>query len=204
VAIVPTTGSGADAQVDAVRAAIPVAGRTTFRDVRLTFAGTPAPSHVIEASGGEARWLLDAGELVLGDVRAGEARTEVLRVSVPAWVPNEAFTFTVTAHADDLAWGGPRELRAEVPCIYDNDIERIAQSRHGDVIAYASAMATLRRLDRAFVSDDVDRAGGLRKVAQLHVRSMQLLARDTHDFATQEQADMLAALLSVVRETAAR
>jgi hypothetical protein len=202
VAAVSTIGRGdvdRALRADAVRAAIPAAGLTAFRDVRLTFAGTPAPSHVLEASGGEARWLLDAGELVLGDVRAGEARTEVVRVTVPAWVPGEAFTFTVTVHADDLAWGGPRELRAEVPCVYDDDIERIAKSRHGDVIAYASAMATLRRLDRAFVSDDVDHAGGLAKVARLHVRSMQLLARDTHDFATQEQADMLAALLSVTR-----
>ncbi len=202
VASVSTVGQGeADlaSRVDAVRAAIPAAGMTTFRSVHLTFEGAPAPSHVIEASGGEARWLLDAGQLVLGNVRAGEARTEMLRVSVPAWVPNEEFKFTVTAHVDDLAWGGPREITAEVPCIYDDDIERIAKSRHGDVIAYASAMATLRRLDRAFVGDDVSKAGGLHKLAELHARSMQLLARDTHDFATQEQADMLVALLTATK-----
>jgi hypothetical protein len=199
VATVSTVGEGETdraARLDSVRTAIPASGLTTFRGVYLTFEGTPAPSHVLEASGGEARWRLDAGELVLGDVRAGEARTEMLRVTVPAWVPSEAFHFTVTAHVDDLAWGGPREFHAEVPCVYDDDIERIAKSRHGDVIAYASAMATLRRLDRAFVGDDLARAGGLRKVAELHARSMQLLARDTHDFATQEQADMLAALLA--------
>ncbi|MBX3205437.1 MAG: hypothetical protein KF764_10230 [Labilithrix sp.] len=199
VATVSTTGQGDDdraERADAVRAAIPAAGMTTFRSVRLTFQGTPAPSHVLEASGGEARWRLDAGDLVLGNVRAGEARTEMLRVSVPAWVPEEEFKFTVTAHVDDLAWGGPREFTAEVPCVYDDDIERIAKSRHGDVIAYASAMATLRRLDRAFVGEEIARSGGLRKVAELHAKSMQLLARDTHDFATQEQADMLVALLS--------
>jgi hypothetical protein len=60
-------------------------------------------------------------------------------------------------------------------------------------------MATLRRLDRAFIGDEVERAGGLRRIAELHARSMQLLARDTHDFATQEQADMLVALLSATR-----
>lgn len=198
VASVSTLGSedDRDLRAESVRTAIPAAGLTTFRSVRLTFQGTPAPSHVIEASGGEARWRLDAGELVLGNVRAGEARTEMLRVTVPAWVPEEEFKFTVTAHVDDLSWGGPREFTAEVPCVYDDDIERIAKSRHGDVIAYASAMATLRRLDRAFIGEDVSRAGGLRKLAELHARSMQLLARDTHDFATQEQADMLVALLS--------
>ncbi|MDF2693421.1 MAG: hypothetical protein K0S65_1804, partial [Labilithrix sp.] len=202
VASVSTVGAGdADGalRADAVRAAIPAAGLTTFRSVHLSFEGTPAPSHVLEASGGEARWRLDAGEVVLGNVRAGEARTEVLRVTVPAWVPNEEFKFTVTAHVDDLSWGGPREFTAEVPCVYDDDIERIAKSRHGDVIAYASAMATLRRLDRAFIGEEVSRAGGLRKVAELHARSMQLLARDTHDFATQEQADMLVALLSATK-----
>jgi hypothetical protein len=198
VATVLTRGADDRAErEDAVRAAIPSAGMTTFRDVRLTFEGTPAPSHVIEASGGSALWRLDAGEVLLGDVRAGEARTEVLRVSVPAWVPNEELRFTVKARVDDLEYGGPREFVAEVSCVYDDDIERIAKSRHGDVIAYASAMATLRRLDRAFVGEDVARASGLRKVAEMHARSMQLLARDTHDFATQEQADMLAALLAV-------
>jgi hypothetical protein len=202
VASVSTVGGGAADRIeraDAVRAAIPTAGLTTFRSVYLSFEGSPAPSHVLEASGGEARWRLDAGELVLGNVRAGEARTEVLRVTVPAWVPNEEFTFTVTAHVDDLSWGGPREFTAQVPCVYDDDIERIAKSRHGDVIAYASAMATLRRLDRAFIGEDVSRAGGLQKLAELHARSMQLLARDTHDFATQEQADMLVALLTAAK-----
>lgn len=199
VSMVSTDGGDLDEKREAVRTAIPQAGNTTFRDVRLTFQGTPAPSHVLEASGGETRWRLDAGELVLGDVRAGEARTEVLRVSVPAWVPGEEFRFTVTAHVDDLAWGGPRELIADIPCVYDDDIERIAKSRHGDVIAYASAMATLRRLDHAFVGDDVKRAGGLRKIAEMHATSMRLLARDTKDFAIQEQADILTALLQATR-----
>jgi len=195
VATVATRGVDRLEREEAVRVAVPQAGQTTFRSVHLTFEGTPAPSHVLEASGGEARWRLDAGEVVLGNVRAGEARTEMLRVSVPAWVPNEEFRFTVRANVDDLTWGGPREFSAEIPCVYDDDIERIAKSRHGDVIAYASAMATLRRLDRAFVGDEVERSGGLRKIAELHAKSMQLLARDTRDFATQEQADLLVALL---------
>jgi hypothetical protein len=167
-----------------------------FRSVKVSFEGTPAPSHVIEASGGEAVWRLDAGDVVLGNVRAGEARTEMLRVSVPAWVPGEKFKFTVTAHVDDLAYGGPRDFSAEVPCIYDDDIERIAKSRHGDVIAYASALATLKRLDSAFSGANVSKAGGLRKLAEMHAHSMQMLARDSKDFATQEQADMLVALLA--------
>ncbi len=194
-----TRGDDLDERIEALRTVIPQAGLTKFRDVRLTFEGTPAPSHVLEASGGEARWQLDGGVLALGNVRAGEARTEVLRVTVPPWVPGEEFKFTVTASVDDLDWGGPREFAAQVPCTYDDDIERIAKSRHGDVIAYASAMATLRRLDAAFIGDEVGRAGGLRRIAELHANSMKLLARDTKDFAIQEQADLLIALLGASR-----
>lgn len=199
IGAIKTRGEDLDERLEAVRTQIPQAGLTKFRDVRLTFEGTPAPSHVLEASGGEARWALDAGELVLGNVRAGEARTEVLRVTVPAWVPGEQFKFTVSAHVDDLDWGGPRDFAAELPCVYDDDIERIAKSRHGDVIAYASAMATLRRLDAAFIGDEVGKAGGLRRIAELHASSMKLLARDTKDFAVQEQADLLVALLAATK-----
>lgn len=192
-------GEDLDTRKEQVRALVPQAGMTTFRDVKLTFEGTPAPAHVLEASGGEARWILEAGELVLGNVRAGEARTEVVRVTVPAWVPGEKFHFTVTAHVDDLAYGGPREFAAEVPCVYDDDLERIAKSRHGDVIAYSSAMATLKRLDHAFVSDAIGRSGGLRRLAELHANSMLAMAKDTKDFAMQEQADTLVALLRATR-----
>ena len=199
IGAIKTRGDDLAERIEALRTQIPQAGMTTFRNVRLTFEGTPAPSHVLEVSGGEARWQLDAGELVLGNVRAGEARTEVVRVTVPPWVPGEQFRFTVTAHVDDLNWGGPRDFAAEVPCVYDDDIERIAKSRHGDVIAYSSAMATLRRLDEAFVGVDVGKAGGLRRIAELHASSMKLLARDTKDFAIQEQADLLVALLAATR-----
>lgn len=200
VGAIKTRGNDLPERLEALRTQIPQAGMTTFRNVRLTFQGTPAPSHVLEVSGGEARWGLDTGELVIGNVRAGEARTEIVRVTVPPWVPAEQFRFTVTAHVDDLAWGGPREFVAEVPCIYDDNIERIAKSRHGDVIAYASAMATMRRLDAAFIGDDLNKAGGLRRIAEMHATSMQALALDTKDSAIKEQADILVALLAATRD----
>jgi hypothetical protein len=179
--------------------AAPPAGDVVFHDVVLTFAGTPAPSHVLETSGGGVRWRVDSGELLLGDVIAGEARTEVIRVTVPPWVAGAKFTFTVTANAKDARTGTQRTFSATIPCTYDDDIERIAESRYGDVIAYASALATLSRLDAAFVGDDVRRAGGLWQVAWLHTQSMTLLARDTHDRAITEQAEILRALLLATR-----
>jgi hypothetical protein len=179
----------------AVKDAFPAAGILTYRDVKLTFEGTPAPSHVLEASGGDVVWRLDSGELEIGEVHAGEARTEIVRVTVPRWVPGEPFTFRVTAHVHDVALKLDREFAAELPCNYDDNIERIADSRHGDVIAYASALATLKRLDAAFAGDGVIHAGGLRAIAEMHARSMELFARDMHDFAALEQAHILQALL---------
>lgn len=184
------------ARVAMVREAIPPAGILAFSDARVTFAGNPAPSHVLETSGGGVLWHLDSGDLWLGDVRAGEARTEVVRVTVPPYLTGHSFTFEVTAHAIDAATGQERVFAASVPCTYDDDIERIAESRNGDVIAYASALATLKRLDAAFAGGGVARAGGIRALAQIHARSMTLLARDTGDHAIAEQAEILSALLA--------
>ena len=187
-------------RASAVREAIPPAGLLEFENVTLTFEGTPAPSHVLEASGGEVSWRLESGELALGDVHAGEARTEVVRVTVPAWVPGEKFAFTVTLRTHDVMLKQDRSFAAELPCVYDDDIERIANSRHGDVIAYASALATLKRLDAAFAGEGIARSGGLRRIAEMHAASMALLARDTHDFAIGEQADILKSLLAAGAE----
>lgn len=182
-----------------VAMAAPPAGDVVFHNVVLTFSGNPAPSHVLETSGGGVRWRVDSGELLLGDVIAGEARTEVVRVTVPPWSPGSKFTFTVTATAKDAKTGDSRTFSAHIPCVYDDDIERIAESRFGDVIAYASALATLQRLDAAFIGDDVTRAGGIWRLAWLHAQSMSLLARDTHDRAISEQAETLRALLLATR-----
>jgi len=186
-----------EARIKSLRDALPAPGAVLFHDVSLTFEGTPAPSHVLEASGGDVRWRLESGELALGDVHAGEMRTEIVRVTVPAWVPGEKFAFTVTAHFGEVARNDDRrQLSAQLPCVYDDDIERIANSRNGDVISYASALATLRRLDAAFVGPGIARAGGLRKMAEMHARSMAILARDMHDPQIMEQAEILTALLA--------
>jgi hypothetical protein len=195
-------GDDRDARTAQVRAFVPPAGDPAFGDVVLSFEGTPAPSHVLEASGGDARWRVEGVERALGDGRAGDARTEVVRVTIPAWTPGEAFTLRVTARFDDLTGGAgtgaPRRAMAgELPCVYDDDIERIAESRHGDVIAYASALATLARLDAAFVGGDgvTPTPAGLRDVARLHARSLAALAHDMHDPSSAAQAAMLEALL---------
>jgi hypothetical protein len=187
-----------DSRRAAVRFVVPSAGMVTFKNTILEFRGNPAPSHVIETSGGGVRWHLDSGELVLGDIRAGEARTEVIRVTVPPFTPGLSFDFEVSAHAHDVQLGDERSFGADIHCVYDDDLERIAQSRNGDVIAYASALATLKRLEAAFAGPDVERAGGIWQIARLHAQSMSLLARDTGDRAIAEQADTLRAVVGTV------
>ncbi len=194
------SGGDLDVRLDALRTFVPPAGKPAFHDVVLAFDGVPAPSHILEASGGDTRWQLEGGELSLGDVRAGDERTEVLRVTVPAWTPGETYRLHVVVRFGDLARGGEaRTMEAELPCVYDNDIERLAASRHGDVIAYASALATLARLDAAF-RGGVQGGADLRPVARMHVRSLALLAQDMKDPAAADQAALLEALLDATDE----
>ena len=189
----------AEYATDQIADLLPASGDVAFTDMRIGFEGTPAPSHVLEASGGDVVWKLEAGEVWFPEIRAGESRTEVVRVSVPAWQPGSPFTFTVNLHADDAKTGRPLDVPAHIECIYDDDIERIAKSRHGDVIAYASALATLKKLDLSFNRDGAVASQSLRSIALLHARSMAALAYDLHDPAMQHQADMLSALLAVTK-----
>lgn len=197
LAVVST--SDADA-LSAVQQFVPEAGAPAFGNVVLAFDATPAPAHVIEASGGDARWRAEGGELSLGLVRSGDERAEVVRVNVPAWTAGENFSLHVTARFDDFSReaGSRRSMTADLPCVYDDDIERIAESRHGDVIAYASALATLARLDAAFLGGERARAADLLPVARMHAQSLSLLARDMHDPAAAETGWMLEALLGAI------
>jgi hypothetical protein len=194
-----SAGGDTEARVRQVNAFVAPAGAPAFHDVVLAFEGVPAPAHVLEASGGDARWELEGGELALGDVRAGEERTEVVRVTIPAWTPGEAFTLHVAARFE--AEARPAEVgrvNADLQCTYDDNVERLAESRNGDVIAYASALATLARLDAAFIGGTGCDADGLLPLARMHARSLALLARDQGDPAAAERAALLEALLAAV------
>jgi hypothetical protein len=183
-----------------VRTFLPAVGPVTFKDLVIQFDGVPSPARVLEASGGEAIWTLEGSDLRLGDVRAGDARSEILRVTIPPWIPKKNFKLNVTAHALDVSSNKTRWLTAELHAVFDNDIERIAESRNGDVIAYASALATMNRLHAAFVGDGVERAGGLLPLAQLQAKSLAALARDFPDRGFTEDAAVLQALLNAASQ----
>jgi hypothetical protein len=196
---VHASGSLAERQ-EAVEIAVAPPGDVVLDQVELSLASVPAPARVIEASGGQSSLALDMDRLILGELYAGEARTEVLRVALPPWVPNEPLEITVSARYLDVATGLPQTARAVLHCRYSADVEEIAEARHGDVIAYASALAMVRRLHRAFLGSEVDRLGGLRPMVQLQARSLLAMDGATRDPALRAQAELLSALLGVVEE----
>jgi hypothetical protein len=194
------TGGAFDTRQDAIARAIPPPGQAVLGDVELEFSSVPAPARVIETSGGDASAQLDRDLLYLGEMVAGEARTEVARIALPTWVPGEPLDFTVTAHYKDLASNKALSSQAVVRARYSIDVEKIANARHGDVIAYASALAMVRRLQRSFLGSNADKLGGLRPIVALQAMSMSRLAASRKDAALASQAEVLATLLGVVDE----
>jgi hypothetical protein len=184
---------------DAVGQAVPPPGDVVLKDVTLTIASAPAPARVIEVSAGTSALSLEADRVMLGDLAAGEARTEVARIAVPAWVPNEPLEVSVTASYRDAATGEPLTAGARLAARYSNDVEAIASSRHGDVIAYASALAMVRRLDRAFAGSTVDQLGGLRPLVAWQAQSIGQMGRAQHDPALEAQAEVLTTLLAALQ-----
>jgi hypothetical protein len=191
-------GGSVDERAEAVDAAVPPPGDVALRDVALSISSVPAPARVIEVSGGLSALALDADHLWLGEMYAGEARTEVARVAVPVWVPGEPLELVVTATYRDVASGERLTARTVLKARYSAEVAEIASARHGDVIAYASALAMVRRLDRAFAGSSIDRLGGLRPVVAWQARSLGTLARQTHDPALGAQAEVLDTLLSAI------
>lgn len=189
-----------DERQGAVEAMVAPPGDVVLDHVELSLASVPAPARVIEASGGQSSMALDSDRLILGELYAGEARTEVLRVALPPWVPGEPMDITVTARYLDVGSGSTQTANAVLHCRYSADVEEIAEARHGDVIAYASALAMVRRLHRAFLGSEVDRLGGLRPMVQMQARSLFAMDGASRDPALRAQAEILSALLGVVEE----
>lgn len=190
--------ASADKRDEVLDKLVPPPGDVVLEDVELTFSSVPAPVRVLEVSGGLAALSLDHDRLALGELYAGEARTEIARIAMPVWVPGEPLEVTVTARYRDTATGTWRSATSTLVGHYDDDVERIARARHGDVIAYASALSMVRRLGRIFQGSRAESLGGLRPVVTMQADSLARLSRETGDVALGVQADVLRALLGVV------
>lgn len=185
---------------DAVARVVPPPGDVVLEDVHLTFDSVPAPARVLEVSGGDAVMNVDRDTIYLGDLYADEARTEMARVALPTFTPGGKLEVNVTARY--RVPGAPvRHFATQTLfCSYSDDIERMADERAGDVIAYGSALAMVRRLDRAFLGSQVDKLGGLRPVVAEQARSLEALARADHDAALGAQAEVLRTLLGAIED----
>jgi hypothetical protein len=189
-----------DERRDAVEHAVPPPGDVVLDDVRLSISSIPEPARMIEVSGGKNALGLDADHLLIGEMYVGEARTEVARVALPPWVPGEPLDLTVTATYRDVGSGQPEKAQATIHCRYSADVQEIAEARHGDVIAYASALAMVRRLHRAFLGSEVDKLGGVRRLVAIQAQSLAAMSRDRADPAAAAQAEILSTLLGVMED----
>jgi von Willebrand factor type A domain len=187
-----------DARFDAAGAILEPPGATVLHDVQLEFESVPAPVHVLEASGGRLVSGLDEERLDLGDLYVGEARTEVVRLAIPEWVPGEPFTLSVRAHYKNARTQAPLESRVDLHMRYSQNIQQLANQRAGDVIAYASALAMVRRLERAFLGRRIDRIGGLTGLVRWQARSLGIMAQERSDPSLARQAEILSALLGAL------
>jgi hypothetical protein len=174
-------------------------GQTVLSDVTLSFFSAPAPARLIEASSGQLAMTLEEDTLDLGDLYVGEARTEVVRLAVPAWTPGEPYQLGVAVTHRDAS-GRWWRARRTIPMLYSDDIVQIAGQRHGDVIAYASALAMVRRLERAFLGRRAANLAGLRPIVRAQADSMALLARERRDPSLARQAELLGSLLEAVED----
>jgi hypothetical protein len=172
-------------------------GDTVLSDVTISFSSAPAPARLIESSSGELAMALEEDTLDLGDLYVGEARTEVVRLAVPAWTPGESYDLRVAVTHRDAA-GRRWRARRTIPMVYSDDIVQLAEQRHGDVIAYASALAMVRRLERVFLGRRAAELGGLRPIVRAQADSMALLARERGDRSLARQAEVLGTLLDAV------
>lgn len=185
---------------DAVARMVPPPGDVVLEDVELSISSVPAPVRVLEVSGGLFALSLDRDRVSFGDMYAGEARTEVARIAMPVWVPREPLEVTVSMRYRDARTGEWYTSSRTIGGRYDDDVEHIANARHGDVIAYASALAMVRRLGRVFQGSRVDGLGGLKPVVELQADSLAALSRQSHDAALATQAEVLRTLLDAVGE----
>lgn len=193
------TSGDLESREQALRVWLPPPGPVVIRDLEIAVDGAPAPTRILEASGADVEWGLERDSVPLGDFNLGESRTEMLRVSVPHWVDGQplALKFSARYRAQDQA--SYSRSRATLGLRYTNDIEILADRRHGDVIAYASALAMVRRLERVFQGRDVERLGGLESVVLWQAKGLDLLAKSSRDASLAEQAELLRILLEATR-----
>jgi hypothetical protein len=168
--------------------------RLVAEDMTLVVESLPGPLHLIEVSGATPIWTPSGGEVPLGEVRAGEARTVVLRGRVPAWRPGAEYELALRVrYRDD---GGAHEVGRIFHARYSGSPSEQAGSRAGDVLQYVSLLNTMSRFQAALARHDMATLLSVREPAALQARSLQYYAREHHDPIMLAQAELMLDLLA--------
>ncbi|HEU4406541.1 MAG TPA: hypothetical protein VFS43_14845 [Polyangiaceae bacterium] len=189
-----------EVRADALARALPPPADEVLGDVVFTFSSAPAPVRVLEASGGEAFLGLEGDSLYWEPLRAGQARTEIVRLALPPWTPQELIELSVSVRYEDLTRGGYRYGRATLSFRFSDDMATLGATRHGDVIAYASALAMVRRLGRTFLGGRAQGDRAFRELVAWQAESMDVLAREYQDPRMGVQGETLRSLLGALDE----
>ena len=166
-------------------------------NVSIVYEAVPAPSHLIDVYGGASAWTPSGGEIPLGAVRPGDARTLVLRVGVPAHPSEGSFEPMVRVRWQDTL--GPHEVRTSIPLTYASRPAERDGARAGDVLHYVSMLGTITAIHRAIEAGDQRSLDAMQSSASEQSQSMLTFANERGDRVMAAQARLLRELLATAR-----
>jgi hypothetical protein len=161
--------------------------------VVVSLESVPGPVHLLEVYGANAVWTPSGGEVPIGTVFAGDARTLVLRSIVPPWRDGGDFELHVRVTYHDGS--GDHEVRQSMHATYSGVPSIQSYSRSGDILQYASLLTTLAHVQYAIAHGDSERFGALRDPAMTQAQALLLYARSHNDEIMAEQATLLRQLI---------
>jgi hypothetical protein len=162
------------------------------REISLSLTSSPAPARLIDGSGGKRAALPDEDLLFLGNLSAGQGRSEIVRLVLPTSTGNAGYRLAATVRYTDPASGEERHFHADLDLRYSDDPDAIATHRAADVIAYGSELALVGKIDRAFLGTAASSVSGLRDLVEYQRRSLLMLGGELRDGSPlRDQAEIL-------------
>jgi hypothetical protein len=156
--------------------------------MELHVSGVPAPVHVLNASEGVAYSTLEEDVIPLTNLHQGEQKSVMIRLVAPVWVPRERMELQV-----DISYQWRGELYQQsiaVPLRYSDRLAQLADDRHADVLAQASALSVLGLMPN-------DAFGGrraLQNLLKIEASSLEQLANERSRPPLRAQAELLHSL----------
>jgi hypothetical protein len=167
------------------------------QEVSLAYEALPSPSHLLDVYGGASAWTPSGGDVPLGSVRPGDARTIVMRVGIPTYPTEGAFEPTVRVRWRDGQ--GPHEVRTTLSLPYAQRTSDFSRGRAGDVLHYVSLLGTITAVHRAIDHRDAAGLDAMSAAASEQARAMTEFADERRDRVMGAQARLLRELLATAR-----